>query len=71
MRKYNSNLSKQVAKVLEHNKTPKGRAVFFAGQQPEYFYMILRGKVAVLVRKSENQMTSDKKSGKVMFFPSN
>ncbi|KAL4473138.1 hypothetical protein ABPG72_007368 [Tetrahymena utriculariae] len=66
MKKRKPTLAKQVARVVEHEKCQKGQAVFFAGQQPEKFYMILRGKVAVLLKKSDTQIAMDRKNGKVV-----
>ncbi|EAS06504.2 cyclic nucleotide-binding domain protein (macronuclear) [Tetrahymena thermophila SB210] len=66
MKKRKPTLAKQVARVVEHQKCQKGQAVFFAGQQPEKFYMILRGKVAVLLKKSDTQIAMDRKNGKVI-----
>ncbi|KAL4429664.1 hypothetical protein ABPG74_017073 [Tetrahymena malaccensis] len=66
MKKRKPTLAKQVARVVEHEKCQNGQAVFFAGQQPEKFYMILRGKVAVLLKKSDTQIAMDRKNGKVV-----
>ncbi|EGR34863.1 hypothetical protein IMG5_000910 [Ichthyophthirius multifiliis] len=66
LKKQNQNLSKQVAKISEYKKAQKGQVIIYTGTDPDNFYLILKGKVAVLLPKISDQIEQERQQGEIV-----
>ncbi|KAL4492969.1 hypothetical protein ABPG72_020748 [Tetrahymena utriculariae] len=57
---YNKSLLSQISNCVQLEKIQKGKPVFWYGDRPDKFYLIIKGKVSVLVPKSKNEIAQIK-----------
>ncbi|KAL4433322.1 hypothetical protein ABPG74_017426 [Tetrahymena malaccensis] len=68
---YNKSLLNQISNCVQLEKIQKGKPVFWYGDRPDKFYLIIKGKVSVLVPKSKNEIAQIKEEFQNNSFSSN
>ncbi|EAS04474.2 cyclic nucleotide-binding domain protein (macronuclear) [Tetrahymena thermophila SB210] len=68
---YNKSLLNQISNCVQLEKIQKGKPVFWYGDRPDKFYLIVKGKVSVLVPKSKNEIAQIKEELQNNSFSSN
>lgn len=48
-KKYEKNFAKKISNLVTYEYCPKGKAIFFAGDIADNFYIILEGNIGVVL----------------------
>jgi CRP-like cAMP-binding protein len=49
-------IHKEICKHMSFEYYTTGKIIFYQGDAPDKFYMLLKGKIAVLIRKSDEEL---------------